>query len=152
LLLAWYFPFESSLPANNVYVENLEANSIPINETYSRVTLSMNLNYQNKDAYLHTNNTGDMIDNLPVFVQVSVSTPADGSYSDEDTELIHEEQVVLEYLGSNYYECTIDLESGKTYEVLVEVNLKRELEYPHPYYGEVKWELLGVLSDDIDLR
>jgi parallel beta-helix repeat protein len=152
LLLAWYFPFESSLPANNVYVGNLETTSSPINETHSRVTFSMNLNYENKDAYLYTNNTGDMVDNLPVFVQVSVSTPADGSYSDEDTELIHEEQVVLEYLGSNYYECTIDLESGKTYFFTVEAKLRRELPYPYPHYGEVKWELLGGLSDDIDLR
>jgi parallel beta-helix repeat protein len=151
LLIVWYFPFESDLPANNVYVENLEANSSPINDTHSRVTISMNLNYQNKDAYLYNNNTGDMIDNLPVFVQVSASTPADGSYSDEDTELIHEEQVVLEYLGSNYYECTIDLESGKAYPYMVQVKLRRELPYPRPSYGEVKWELLGGLSDNIDL-
>ena len=152
LIIAWYFPFTHGLPSNNVYVENLEENVLPLNETNSRVTISMNLNYQNKDAYLYNNNTGDMIDNLPVFVQVSASTPADGSYSDEDTELIHEEQVVLGYLGSNYYECTIDLESGKTYAYNVEVKLRRELPYPHPTSGEIRWELLGGLSDDIDLR
>ncbi|WP_340819985.1 right-handed parallel beta-helix repeat-containing protein [Methanolobus sp. WCC4] len=152
LIIAWYYPFSHGLPDNNVYVENLEESIVPLNETYSRVTISMNLNYQNKDAYLYNNNTGDMIDNLPVFVQVSASTPADGSYSDEDTELIFEEQVVLEYLGSNHYECTIDMESGKTYAYDVEVKLRRELPYPHPTSGEIKWELLGGLSDNIDLR
>ena len=152
LLLIWYFPFESDLPGNNVYIEDLQLNAVPINETHSRVTVSMNLNYQNKDSFEHTNNTGSMVDNLPVFVQIKTSTPADGSYSDEDTRLAHEEEVVLEYLDSNPYEYTLDLKSGKTYMILVEVQMFEELPYPHPYYGESKWEFLGGLREELDLR
>jgi parallel beta-helix repeat protein len=152
LTIIFYFPFESGLPGNNVYVEDLQISTVPLNETYSRVIVSMNLNYQNKDSFEHTNNTGNMVDNLPVFVQIKTSTPADGLYSDEDMKLVHEEQVFLEYLGSNQYEYTIDLESGKTYRFLIEAQLKNELPYPHPYYGEMKWEFLGGLSEDIDLK
>jgi len=152
LLIAWYFPFESGLPGNNVYVEDLQINAVPINETHSRVTVSMNLNYQNKDSFEHTNNTGSMVDNLPVFVQIKTSTPADGSYSDEDMRLVYEEQVILEYRGFNHHEYTIDLESGKTYMFLVEVQMFEELPYPHPYYGESKWEFLGGLREELDLR
>jgi parallel beta-helix repeat protein len=152
LTIVLYFPFESGLPGNNVYVEDLQINAVPINETHSRVTVSMNLNYQNKDSFENTNNTGDMVDNLPVFVQIKTSTPADGSYSDEDMKLVYEEQVTLEYRGSNHHEYTIDMESGKTYMFLVEVQMFEELPYPHPYYGESKWEFLGGLSEELDLR
>ena len=152
LTIIWYLPFESDLPENNVYIEDFEKSIMPINETLSRITFSMNLDYLNKDSILHTNSSGDMINRLPIFVKISASTPADGFYSDEDMILINDGQVVLEYLESNHYECTINMETGKTYDLLIEVQLKRELPYPHPYYGEIKWELIGVLADDIDLR
>ncbi|GEM_PF-1976256 len=147
-----YFPFESNSLENNVFIESLEINAIPINQTHSRIILSMNLDYKNKDTFFFSNNTGDAPNNLPVSVQISASTPIDGLYSDEDMELVHEEQVIIEYLGSNHYEYILDMESGKNYAFLVEVKVRRELPYPHPRYGEVKWEFLGGLSEEIDLR
>ncbi|WP_406655600.1 NosD domain-containing protein [Methanolobus sp. ZRKC2] len=152
LIIAWYFPFESDLPGNNVYVEDLEINAVPINETHSRVTLSMNLNYLYKNSFSQTNDHGQMTDNLPVFVQVMSSTPMDGSYSDDEMVLECEDEVILEYSGKNLHECTIDLESEKAYYLLIQVQMVEELQYPHPYYGETKWKLLGGLSEDLDLR
>lgn len=153
LTIIWYFPFEADMPGNNVYVENLEANATPINETYSRVMISMKLNYLYKDAFSHSDQHGEMTDNLPVFVQIETAKLDDGmNSSGGNMKLVHEEQVVLDYLESNNYEYTLDMKSGNNYKALVEVMLKRELPYPHPSYGEVKWELLGGLRGDIDLR
>ncbi|WP_164997894.1 right-handed parallel beta-helix repeat-containing protein [Methanolobus psychrotolerans] len=152
LLIAWYFPFESDLPANNVYVENLEFNASPINETHSSVALSMNLNYLYKNSFSHSNEHGEMTDQLPVIVQVISSTHANGPNSDTREVLESEEEIVLEYLGENPYECTIDLESGKEYSLAVHVQMIEELPYPHPYYGEMRWEFLGGHRERLDLR
>lgn len=152
LLLAWYFPFESNLPGSNVYVEDLEINASTINETHSRVTLLMNLNYLYKDSFSQTNGSGKMTDKLPVFVQVISSTLIDGPDSGQKKVLESEEKVVLEYLGENPYECTIVLESGKAYNLLAQVQMIEELPYPHPYYGEMRWGLLGGQREVLDLR
>ena len=150
-ILAWYFPFESGLPGNNVYIEDIETNITPINETFSRVTLSMNLNYLNKDSFLHTNK-GDMTDDLPVLVQVKSSSPVDGTYTDKTADLEYEENIILQYLETNPYECTFDLKSGTDYYLSINVLLKEELDYPHPYYGELKWDGLGGLLIEVDLK
>ncbi|MDW7730854.1 MAG: NosD domain-containing protein [Methanolobus sp.] len=152
LLIAWYFPFESGLPGNNIYVENLEINASPIGETHSRVTLSMNLNYLYKDSFSQTNDSGQMTDNLPVFVQVLSSIHMGGPDSGKKKVLECEEEVVLEYLGENPYECTIELKSGREYYLEINVQMIEELPYPHPSYGETKWKLLGGLSEKLDLR
>lgn len=48
-IIAWYFPFESGLPGNNVEITNFSwYNSSKVNETYTKVTLSMDINYTNK--------------------------------------------------------------------------------------------------------
>ncbi len=151
VIIAWYFPFESGLPGNNVYIEDIETNITPINETFSRVTLSMNLNYLYKDSFSHTNK-GDMTDNLPVIVQVKSSSPADGTYTDEVADLECEENIILQYLETNPYECTFDLKSGTDYYLSINVLLKEELDYPHPYYGELKWDGLGGLLIEVDLK
>lgn len=151
VIVAWYFPFESGLPGNNVYIENTETNATPINETHSRVTLLMDLNYLHKDSFLHTNK-GEMTDNLPVLIQVKSSSPMNGSYSDTTAHLESEEEFILHYQETNPYECTFDLESGKDYYISIDVLIKEEFDDPHPYYGESRLDLLGSLLIETDLK
>lgn len=146
----WYFPFESGLLDYNVHVQNIETNIIPVNETHSRVSLSMNLDYLNKYSSPETND--EIYNDLPVFVQISSKSPADGDNSNYERLPESNEQVVLKYSQSNQYGCTFDLEKGKTYDILIEVQLKQELPYPHPYYGETKWKLMGENSTEIHIE
>ena len=153
LLLIWHFPFESDMPGNNVYVENLEINSIPINETHSRVTLSMNFNYLYKEAFSHGNSRGQMIDNLPVNVQVISSKHISNKPDSEKIREVEcEEEIVMEYLGDNPYESTIVLESGREYYLHVDVQMLDVWPYPRPSYGEMHWVSLGGLGERVDLR
>lgn len=153
LLIVWYFPFESDLPGNNVYVEDLVINSSPIvinstptNETHSMVTLSMNLNYLYKEAFAQGNNRGEMIDDLPVRVQVL-------SLDSEDVERVeYEEEVVLNYLEENPHKCTFVLEDGMEYYLHVDVQMLDVWSYPRPSYGEMHWLSLGGYSEKVDLR
>ena len=107
----------------------------------------MNLDYFNKYSSPETNN--EIYNDLPVFVQISSKSPADGDHSNNEILPESNEQVVLKYSQSNPYECTFDLGKGKTYDILIEVQLKQELPYPHPYYGETKWKLMGENSTEI---
>lgn len=151
--LIWHFPFESDLPGNNVYVENLEINTLPINETHSKVMLSMNFNYLYKEAFSHGNSRGQMIDNLPVNVHVISSRRiSNNSDLDEIKEIELEDEIVLEYLGDNPYECTIILESGREYYLHIDVQMLDVWSYPRPSYGEMHFVSLGGLSERLDLR
>jgi parallel beta-helix repeat protein len=150
LIVAWYFPFESGLPGNNVYIEDVVANISPINETHSQITLSMNLNYLYKDSY--SLNSGDMTDNLSVFVHVSSSSPVDGTYADEITTLKSQEMVTLEYLEKKPYMCTFELESGTSYYLLIDVLIKQEFDCPQVQSEETGSVSLGGYLLDIDLK
>lgn len=151
VIFACYFPFESDLPGSNVYIENKETNVISINETHSRVTLSMDLNYLHKDSFLHTNK-GDMTDSLPVIIQIKSSSPINGTYIDRNAHLELEEETVLHYQETDSYECTFDLESGKDYYISIDVLIKEKFDDPHPYYGESRLDLLGSLLIETDLK
>ena len=149
LTIIWYFPFEGGLSDYNVNVENIEENIVPINKTHSKVALSMNLNYLNRYQSFYTG--AETHDSLPIFVQVSSDSPADGSYSSQDVVVENIGQTVLEFSQSTHYKCTFDMENGRTYDLLIEVQFKNELPYPHPYYNEVKWKLIGENVTQVDI-
>jgi parallel beta-helix repeat protein len=143
-IVVWYFPFESGLSGNNVEVTNFSwYNSSKINETHTRVTLSMDINYMNKKAYDYSFAENSQTDVIPTRVQIFFR-----EYKpDVDTEipylLIYEEDLNLTYHEPFRYETTLDLENNLEHDVQTIILFKREFDYPNPYGEESRWEQLG---------
>lgn len=143
-IIAWYFPFESGLPGNNVEITNFSwYNSSKINETHTQVTLSKDINYRNKQAYDYSFAENSQTDVIPTRVQ----TFSREYKPDEDEEipytLLSEEDIILTYRKPFKYETTLDLENNMEYDVQTIIVFKREFDYPNPYGEELRWELLG---------
>jgi parallel beta-helix repeat protein len=142
-IVAWYFPFESGLPGNNVEITNFSwYNSSEINETYTQVILLMDINYTNKKAYDYSFAENSQTDVIPTRIQIFSREYK----SDEDTEkpysLIYEEDINLTYQKPFRYETTLNLESNMKHDIQAVIIFKEDYEYPHPY-GEYRWEQLG---------
>lgn len=141
-IIAWYFPFESGLPGNNVEITNFSwYNSSKVNETYTKVTLSMDINYTNKKAYDYSFAENSQTDVVPARIQIFSR-----EYKpDEDTErsysLIYEEDINLTYQKPFKYETTLDLENNMKHDIQAIIIFKEDYGYPHPY-GEYRWEQL----------
>lgn len=142
-VIAWHFPFESGLPGNNVEITNFSCyNSSEINETYTQVTLSMDINYINKKAYDYSFAENSQTDVIPTRIQIFSR-----EYEpDEDIEkpylLIYEEDINLTYKKPFKYETTLDLEKSMKHDIQAMIIFKEDYEYPHPY-GEYRWEQIG---------
>lgn len=139
-ILAWYFPFESGIK-DNVEITNIQwTSSETINEDYTR-KLSMDLVYNNKDAY-----PLKLEDTIPVDIHISSVSAANTS---RDFSLLHKESLTLDYLEKCRYNTSLDLKNEKQ-NVLVEIYTKIYYEYPNPVYGDTKWEQIGMAVRDID--
>ncbi|HIH92567.1 TPA: hypothetical protein HA338_00480 [Methanosarcina acetivorans] len=143
-IVAWYFPFESGFSGNNVEITDFSwYNSSKINETHTQVTLSMDINYRNKQAYDYSFAENSQTDVIPARVQI-----LSREYKpDVDTEipysLIYEEDINLTYRKPFNYEATLDLENGMEHDVQTIIVFKREFDYPIPHGEEIRWEQLG---------
>lgn len=147
-IIAWYFPFEANIPANNVEITNFSwHNSSVINETYTQVTLSMDINYKYKEAYCHTFDENSEIDIIPIKVRLSLNSYG----TDTSLTLLSEENINLTFQKSLKYETTLDLKNNVDYNLVAIPMFKEEFDYPFPY-GESRWDDLGGNSTDINLR
>lgn len=151
IIVAWYFPFESTNPKNNVEITNLSWNNISVlNQTHTQGTLSVDIDYRNKQAY--TNNFADNPQTNIIPVRLRIFSDEYNGSREGLPVLIHEEAMNLTYRQPLRYEMTLELEDKLKHEVEATILFREEYDYPHPYYGESKWELLGTATTDIDLR
>ncbi len=149
-ILAWYFPFESSLYESSVEINNIQwADTASINESYTGGNLSMDLAYLEKYAYPPDSGEGPETDALPVDVRIS-SMSAESTLGDYT--LLHEEPLTLEYSETYRYSHLLDLEKEKQHKVLVEIFTERFYEYPNTAYGDSSRELIGLAVTDVDLK
>lgn len=140
------------MAGSNVYIEDLELTNVTkINETTSRITLSMNITYLYKDAYSNTFSEDESTDEIPVIVQVKTGSQIHEERISKGYILSSEEKINLQYLQSYPYEYTFELDSGKDYTVSVAVQWKRYFDAPNPRYGECNFEDLGGAITNINL-
>ena len=150
VIIAWYFPFESTNPADNVEITNFSwYNSSTINETHTQVTLSMDINYRYKQAYSNNFAENSQTDIIQTSVQIFSREYTSGVGTEIPYSLISEEDIILTYQKPFKYEITLDLENEMEHDIQTMIMFKEDYEYPHPYYGESKWELIGGLQQVI---
>ncbi|WP_048063273.1 right-handed parallel beta-helix repeat-containing protein [Methanococcoides burtonii] len=139
-IIAWYFPFESGI-RDNVEITNFQwVASETINENYTRGKLSMDLVYNNKDAYpLILGNT------VPIDIRIS----SRAVNTSEDFSLLYKKSLTLEYLETYRYNPLLDFKNEEQ-NVLVEIYTKRYYEYPNPVYGDTSWEQIGMAVANIN--
>lgn len=143
-IIAWYFPFESGLPGKNVEITNFSwYNSSKINETRTQVTLSMDINYRNKQAYDYSFAEDSQTDVIPTRIQIFSREYNPDEGEEIPYTLLSEEDITLTYRKPFKYETTLDLENDMEYDVQTIIVFKREFDYPNPYGEETRWELLG---------
>ena len=143
-IIAWYFPFESGLPGNNVEITNFSwYNSSKINETRTQVTLSMDINYRNKQAYDYSFAEDSQTDVIPTRIQIFSREYNPDEGEEIPYTLLSEEDITLTYRKPFKYETTLNLENDMEYDVQTIIVFKREFDYPNPYGEETRWELLG---------
>ncbi|MCO5382823.1 MAG: right-handed parallel beta-helix repeat-containing protein [Methanosarcina barkeri] len=141
-IIAWYFPFEANTPANNVEITNFSwHNSSVINETYTQVTLSMDINYRHKEAYCHTFNENSQTDMIPIKLHISLNSYGTAT----PLTLLSEENINLTYQKPFKYETTLDLKNNVDYNLVAIPIFKEEFDYPFPY-GESRWGNLGGIQ------
>jgi hypothetical protein len=109
----------------------------------------MDLNYHDRYSG-STEIDNEEYDILPVSVQISSDSPADGSYSSNDLNLENIGKTTLEYPQITPYECTFVIDNSKTYDIIIETKFKDELDYPHPRYKEIKWITVGETMTQIN--
>jgi len=149
-ILAWYFPFESSLYEGSVEINNIQwTDTASINESYTRGNLSMDLAYLEKYKYPPDSGKGPETDILPVDIRIS-SMSAESTLGDYT--MLHEEPLTLEYSETYRYSHLLDLENEKQHKVLIEIFTERYYEYPNPAYGDSSRELIGLAVTDADLK
>ncbi|WP_440947741.1 right-handed parallel beta-helix repeat-containing protein [Methanosarcina sp. T3] len=155
-IVAWYFPFESGLPENNVEINNINwtdngavTDNRAINDSYVRGNLSMDFVYLHKNSQSLNLGESPETDILPVDIHIGSMGSAStlGDYT-----LLHGEPLTLEYSKPYQYSHPLDLKKEKQHHVLVEIYTKRYYEYPNPVYGDSHQELIGVEVMDINLK
>ena len=152
ILFSLKFPFEPDLPDSNVYIENFTwTNVTRINETTYRVSLSMDITYRYKDAWMYTNKNKPLPDDfLPVRIR-ALAGPWGGGVPYREREVPFAENITLQYRHTYQYNSTFDLKAGKNYSIIVESHWKGYFSPSHPRYGEWRWTFLGGGATEIDL-
>ncbi|MGP8330781.1 MAG: right-handed parallel beta-helix repeat-containing protein [Methanosarcinaceae archaeon] len=155
-IVAWYFPFQPTDPMNNVEITNFSwYNSSTINQTHTQGTLSMDINYMFKQALSKKFAENSQTNIIPAKIQIS-----SGKYISENTSFIYgkditvtyEKDITLTYQKPFKYETSLELESNMEHRIGVMIMFKEDLDYPHPYYGESRWNMLEIAATNIDLR
>jgi parallel beta-helix repeat protein len=143
-IVAYYFPFESTNPENNVEITNFSwYNYSEINQTHTQGTLSIDINYRNKQAY--TNNFAETLqtDVIPAKIKIYSKEYAADGFTEGLPMLIHEKDINLTYGKQFEYKVNLELENNTKQKIQTTFVFKEEYDYPHPYYGESKWEIIG---------
>ncbi|MDY0386192.1 MAG: NosD domain-containing protein [Methanolobus sp.] len=153
IIVAWYFPFESANPENNVDITNFSwYNSSAVNQIHTKVTLSMDINYRNKQAYTNNFAKNPQTNIIPVRIQISLSEYASDGITEGSPIQLYEEVMNLTYQKQFKYEINLELDNRMKHKIQTIIVFKEEYDYPHPYYGESKWEQIGRAVTVIDLN
>ncbi len=151
-IVAWYFPFESTDPGNNVEITNFNwYNSSTINQTHAQGTLSMDINYISKQAYSNHFAENSQTDIIPTKIRISSRHILDG-ISEGPYTLLSEKDITLTYQKQFKYETSLELENNMGHNIQAMIVFKEDYDYPHPYYSELKWDIIGIASTNIDLK
>ena len=150
-IVAWYFPFESTDPGNNVEITNFSwYNSSTINQTHTQGTLSMDINYMYKQAYSNHFAENSQTDIIPAKIRISSRYILDG-ISEGPYTLLSEKDITLTYQKQFKYETSLELENNMEHNIEIIIMFKEDYDYPHPGYGESRWDMIGIAATDIDL-
>ena len=151
-IVAWYFPFEPTCPESNVEITNFSwHNSSTINQTHTQGTLSMDINYMSKQALSNNFAENSQTDIIPAKIRISSRYILDG-ISEGPYTLLSEKDITLTYQKQFKFETSLELENDMEHNIETMIVFKEDYDYPHPYYGELKWDIIGIAATNIDLK
>ncbi|MDO9517427.1 MAG: hypothetical protein Q7J10_05175 [Methanosarcinaceae archaeon] len=103
-----------------------------------------------KQAYSRNFAENSQTNILPAKIQISSRYILDGISEGPYTQS-SEKDITLTYRKQFKYEISLELENNMEHNIQTTIMFKEDYDYPHPYYGESKWDVIGIAATNIDL-